>query len=56
VTEHRQQTTSLPMYDSALQGKVHSLQMVIMFVSFIVYNERTAVTEKCVVVYRTAWI
>jgi len=26
-----------------------------MFVCFIVYNESTAVSEKCVVVYRTAW-
>ena len=30
--------------------------MVVMSVCFIVYNESTAVTEKCVVVYRTAWI
>jgi hypothetical protein len=25
-------------------------------VCFVVYSESTAVTEKCVVVYRTAWI
>ena len=36
--------------------EVYALQMVIMFVCFIVYNESTAVTEKCVLVYRTAWI
>jgi hypothetical protein len=30
--------------------------MVVLFVCFTVYNESTAVTEKCVLVYRTAWI
>ena len=70
VTEHRQQTandtiplsilqfqqtTFLPIcFSTAME--FHSLQLVVMFVCFIVYNESTAVTEKCVVVYRTAWI
>jgi len=36
--------------------EVHALQLVIIFVCFIVYNVNTAVIEKCVVVYRAAWI
>ena len=68
VTEHRQQTTndiiplwilqfqeitSLPIYDFPLQwGFMHYKWSG----CFFVYNESTALTKKCVVVYRTAWI
>ena len=70
VTEHRQQTTNdtIPLCTTVSANslsanlwfstarEVHALQMLIIFVCCFVYNESTAVTEKCVVVYRTQWI
>jgi hypothetical protein len=57
VTEHRQQTTNdiIAHFQETTCLPIYALQMVVMFVCFIVYNESIAVTEKCVVVYRTAW-
>ena len=63
VTEHRQQTTNWhhSTVNTTVSGKnlslnlwfftareVHVLQMVVMFVCFIVYNESKVLTEKCV--------
>ena len=67
VTEQRQQTrmTSFhcqyynfikQIFSQSNTREIDALQLVIMFMCFIVYNESTAVNEKCVVVYRTGWI
>jgi hypothetical protein len=45
-----------PILGFSAAREVYALQMVVMFVCCALYNESTDVADKCMVVYRTAWI